>query len=248
MLGYSIQELLTCSIKDLTHPDDMQRETRIIKEMVQNKLPFAQFEKRYVKKDGTFFWAELITSSHWDENERFKFGLGIIVDITLKKKFFDIENARKQELEREVEKRTHELNNMNTALQVLLDKRRQDQDSMEKTILENYERTLLPIFRKLQNITVKPEQKFLIETLHSSVKQMIIPYEKKFSDPMKKLTPREIQISLMVKEGLSNKEIANSLNKSLRTITTHRENIRKKLSLKNKKINLRTHLLSLSDT
>lgn len=60
-----------------------------------------------------------------------------------------------------------------------------------------------------------------------------------------KLTPREIQIANLIKEGRKTKEIAELLRLSDRTITTHRDNIRKKLRLKAKKANLRTYLSSI---
>jgi len=61
---------------------------------------------------------------------------------------------------------------------------------------------------------------------------------------MMSLTQSEIQIATMIKQGFTNKEISQTLNCSKRTIDTHRENIRKKLDLSNKKVNLKTFLLN----
>jgi len=47
------------------------------------------------------------------------------------------------------------------------------------------------------------------------------------------LTERELEIISYVKEGLSSKEIAGSINVALKTVEVHRHNILKKLKLKN---------------
>jgi DNA-binding CsgD family transcriptional regulator len=59
-------------------------------------------------------------------------------------------------------------------------------------------------------------------------------------------TPTQIQVANLVKEGKTTKEIAELLNSSTRAVEFHRENVRARLDLKNKKTNLRSYLLSLS--
>ena len=57
--------------------------------------------------------------------------------------------------------------------------------------------------------------------------------------------PTEIRVANLVKEGKTTKDIAEIMNLAKKTIDSYRENIRRKLGLKNKKTNLRTHLLSV---
>ncbi len=59
------------------------------------------------------------------------------------------------------------------------------------------------------------------------------------------LTPTEIQTANLIKQGKTSKEIAELVNLSTRTVEFHRDNIRKKMGVKNKKVTLRTHFLSI---
>ena len=61
---------------------------------------------------------------------------------------------------------------------------------------------------------------------------------------MLQLTPREIQVAELIKEGKTTKEIAAMFNLSNSTVECFRDNIREKLDIKNKKVNLRSFLLS----
>ena len=60
-----------------------------------------------------------------------------------------------------------------------------------------------------------------------------------------KLSPREMEICAMIKNGASSKDIAEALDIALVTVQKHREVIRKKLGLTNKNINLTTHLRNI---
>jgi DNA-binding CsgD family transcriptional regulator len=59
------------------------------------------------------------------------------------------------------------------------------------------------------------------------------------------LSPREIQVADLVRHGRTNKEAARILNISINAVEFHRNNLRKKLGIQNRKVNLRTHLLAM---
>ena len=84
-----------------------------------------------------------------------------------------------------------------------------------------------------------------IHLLERSLEGMASSFGRKISQATLKLTPREIEISNMIKNGLTSKDIANLLHLSLKTINRHRQNIRRKCNIRNQKINLATFLQSL---
>lgn len=86
MWGYGEDEMLTKTIADMTYPDDLaeslQRNGQLSKGMV-NSL---RFEKRYLKKDGSYFWGESNVSTLKDSNGKVNRFIGSTIDITERKK------------------------------------------------------------------------------------------------------------------------------------------------------------------
>ncbi|MCP4672382.1 MAG: hypothetical protein GY857_13885 [Desulfobacula sp.] len=170
-----------------------------------------------------------------------KLKLVILHDIT---KLIHIEEAHRKS-ETSLMERTGELEDMNAALKVLLGQRNEEAQKIEEKIFSNYKQLISPIIERLKGSETKRGRQDLIELLKSELNNIISPFSKKLSDPMVNLTPKEIEVASLIKFGKSNKEIADLLNNSIHTISHHRENIRGKIGLKNKKFNLRTFLLAL---
>jgi lipopolysaccharide export system ATP-binding protein len=79
----------------------------------------------------------------------------------------------------------------------------------------------------------------------TSTEAILSQFSRKLSARYLDLTPAEIQVATLIMHGKSTKDIAEFLSLSSKTIESHRKSIRKKIGLKNKKANLRTHLLSI---
>jgi DNA-binding CsgD family transcriptional regulator len=103
---------------------------------------------------------------------------------------------------------------------------------------------IAPYLERLKKSRLNTNQETLVNILDSNLNNIISPFISKLSFKFFNLTPMEIKVANLVKEGKTNKEIAELLCLAKNTILFHRYNIRRKLKLRNKKINLRSHLLS----
>ncbi|RLC04288.1 MAG: hypothetical protein DRH90_09005 [Deltaproteobacteria bacterium] len=160
-----------------------------------------------------------------------------------------IERKRAEEAlikkDKELESRANKLEEMNTALNVLLDKRNEDKITLQEQVVTNVKKLAFPYVEKLRKSNLNNEQKIYAELIESSLDEIMSPFSHQLSSPLIGLTSTEIKIADLVKRGKTTKEIAAFANLSPKTIERHRENIRKKINIKNKKINLQSYLSSL---
>jgi len=144
----------------------------------------------------------------------------------------------------ELKKKTFSLEEANTALRVLLKQRDEDRVEMEKNILTNLKEVVIPFLDKLKAHSENAAQLNMIGVIEENLKEIMSPFLKNISYNYARLTPREIEILLLVKEGRSTKEISRIIHTSERTIDFQRNSIRKKLGISNSKVNLRTFIMN----
>jgi DNA-binding NarL/FixJ family response regulator len=147
--------------------------------------------------------------------------------------------------ERELEDRTRDLEEVNAALKVLLKQREADERELEEQIVGNFRQLVRPLMEKLKTSGLNDRQKAIVEIAEKELNNILAPFLRKVSIGHLKLTPTEIQVANLVKHGKSTKEIANFMHLSAKTVQVNRNNIRRKLGIIHKKINLRTYLLSV---
>jgi DNA-binding CsgD family transcriptional regulator len=137
------------------------------------------------------------------------------------------------------------LQELNSALEILLKKRDEDKIELEEKMVSNVRELVFPYLGKLNKGKMQDRDQAFINIIESNLKDIISPFARRLTSKYLGLTPTEIQVANLIKQGKTTKDIAELSNLSPRTIEFHRDNIRTKLGIKNKKINLRTHLLSL---
>jgi DNA-binding CsgD family transcriptional regulator len=139
-----------------------------------------------------------------------------------------------------------DLEETNIALKVLLKQREFDRVELEQKVLGNIKELVFPYMEKLKNSQLKNNQKAMLDIIENHLKDIVSPFLKRLSALSNILTPQELQIATLIKDGKSSKEIAAMLNISLSTINFHRKNLRTKFGLSNKRANLRSYLSSLT--
>lgn len=175
--------------------------------------------------------------------------IGIIEDITKRKETEDALMKAHEELEMRVSDRTAELKEKteslmetNVALNVLLEKREEDKRELEKKVMFNVEKLIQPHLEKLKIRYNGNSQEPLLKIIQSNLDEITSSFAPNHKNYLSSLTPAQIEIANLIKYGHSTKEIASILKLSPSTIACHRQEIRKRLSLTNKKTNLQTAL------
>jgi len=149
-----------------------------------------------------------------------------------------------REREAELEIKTNSLEEVNTALRVLLKRRDEDKEELEEKVLSNVKELVVPFLEKVKKGPLEPKQVAYMNILESNLGDIISPFLRNLSAKYVNLTPTEIHVADLIKEGRTTKEIGELMALSPRTIETHRKNMRKKLGIEKNKGNLRSHLLS----
>jgi PAS domain S-box-containing protein len=97
LMGLTEKELLSMSPNDITHPDDLELSQIMLDRLFKKEIPQYNIEKRFLRKNGTSFWANLYVSPVKDKDGNISEVVGLIADIDEKKKIEMqiVENERK---------------------------------------------------------------------------------------------------------------------------------------------------------
>lgn len=235
MFGYTAEEMLTLGVGDIHPRIDLPSVIAKFKAQARGEITTAAVP--CLRKNGEVFYVDINTAKARIDGR--ECNIGIFRDITgrlkaeeeLKRTFSDLEAEKKL------------LEEMNIAFREAMNAVEAEKNKLKDDIILNVNKIILPILKRVK-LKGGASRKHL-DLLEKSLETLISSFGRRLTEKNIKLTPKEIEISNMVKSGMTTKEISGLLNASSQTIDKHRNNIRKKLGLANKSINLVSFLQSL---
>ncbi len=167
--------------------------------------------------------------------------IGVINDVTESRRASEELRKREDELVRQ----SRNLEEANAALRVVLEQRGGDKRELGERIMANVKELVVPYLEKLQRGHLDSQQGALISIALSNLGEILSPFAATLSSRFLNLTPTQIKVAALIRDGRTTKEIASLLHLSENTVVSHRFHIRSKLGLRNKTVNLRSYLRSL---
>jgi PAS domain S-box-containing protein len=249
VFGYSVEELKVLRPSNtlpLVHPDDQKSVEKFFDphKSVDPEEIGSTIEYRIRNMKKGYIWVSTSQSVLFDEKNEPVAIIGITRDVHSQKlaelalqKFHD-------ELEKRIRERTASLEKANTALALMLKKEQELKTEIEDKILANLKELVSPYIEKLKTTRLDSRQKKFLGMMELNLTKIVSSFLRKLSSKFLSLTPAEIQVADLIRHGKSTKDIAELLDLSVRTIECHRAHVREKIGIKNKRISLRSQLMS----
>ena len=149
-------------------------------------------------------------------------------------------------LELRLEHKARELTEVNNALSLLLHQSAKASAEHERRIHDNLQRLVLPYLEKIEDRCKDQELALYLRVAAANLEKITSTFSLTLSSRLGGLTPRELEVAELIKQGRATKQIATILDLSSRTVEFYRDKLRVKLGIKSKKTNLRSYLSSLA--
>jgi len=256
IVGYTPEEVVGIPLERFVRPDSMENVRELFHRRYQKTLLSPCIKPQTLDigvyhKSGKTVWLEASARFYRNENDEAVGIVGVARDCTKRKQTEEKLRRSYDEIENQVNERTadlkksqQELQDANTILKLLLEKKDENKLLFEKTVVSNVKELVQPIISKLSQSNLNEKQREYLDLLSENLNQITKPFLRKSPLQYANLTPTEVQIAGMIKYGKTTKEISALMNIGISTVDFHRNNIRKKLELKKKKVNLQIYLRS----
>jgi len=236
MLGYPLTDITRTVIVKLL---DEQNKAVFDEHMEkQQRGDMTTYELQWIRSDSQRITTLISSRPLMDPSGGLLESFAVITDISELKKTEAMLRTREQELIRE----KSNLEEVNTALKVLLRKREEDIEEVKGRLNLNLKKLVMPYVERIDTDSLDEQHAMLLNIITSNLADITSEFSQKLGTRYADLSNMEIQIAHLIREGKSSKEIAHVFNISERTVEFHRANIRKKLGMKGNNVNLQAYL------
>ena len=235
LYGYEPLELLGRNlIETFIPPEDREAQRKIMEEIRLSKKPRNGLRRRAMRKDG----AVIPIETHC---------LPVLAGKTVRGfRGISRDISEMLLLELRLEHKARELTEVNNALSLLLHQSAKASAEHERRIHDNLQRLVLPYLEKIEERCKDQELALYLRVAAANLEKITSTFSLTLSTRLGGLTPRELEVAELIKQGRATKQIATILDLSSRTVEFYRDKLRVKLGIKSKKTNLRSYLSSLA--
>jgi len=225
--GLPLQNLIGSDIRFLTDEPGSRRLMRFFEELVEGQRLSAEITGIYV--DGRTFPTRTTATRIDYDGKRF---WTIIVH----------DNTEQKAMEERLLQEKKQIEEMNVTLKNVLNVIEKDRRDFENRLSARIRTSILPALERVDNEADASVRKSYLTLLGQQLVALTSGFDTELDAGLLKLSKTEIEVCRLVQAGCSSKEICEAMNLSFETIQTHRKNIRKKLNLRGRKVNLHAFL------
>ncbi len=132
IVGYSQDELVKLTFQDITHPDDLDSDLYLLRQLIDDEIDRYQLEKRYITKSGNTIWIQLIVTKQMSPQGELEYFVSIIKDIQKRKEAEVSLTELRKDLENRAETRTRDLRLANEMLSSSMAQQLQSEQELRK--------------------------------------------------------------------------------------------------------------------
>lgn len=144
-----------------------------------------------------------------------------------------------------LQRQATELESKNVALREVLSQIEHEKKSILQDARAHVDTYIRPYLHEVAERTENDSiVRSRVQQLEASLDSLLNQDNRRLVEIAHRLSPREVEISGLIRNGLTTKEISSFLNISETTVERHRNTIRRKLNLNNSNINLTSYLRS----
>lgn len=133
------------------------------------------------------------------------------------------------------------------ALDLMASRQEEHAREIERRCRANIQSIIQPLVSQLKFARSSAQERELIKAIEAGINRITDNFSLSLQRLSHGMTPREIEIANLIRDGKATKEIAKLLNLGTKTVDFHRRNLRRKMGIANQSVNLRSSLLHADD-